>query len=347
MANGGGGSLVYGVDAPGERVLELPMLSDVKQVASVLRNALMMNIEPPLDFRVHIIHEDDDEARSSGVIEVAIAGGGVRALEFRRDGSREFWTRVDASNRAMTAFEISDGIRRAPGHPSRGQEQLSSRLAALAVWEMRRLPVPEREHFREPNEARFVRYFDETEALLRHSGEAAPVTEELGYAWELRFTDAIQFGGFLSNYRVAADRFQALLSPYIGDTEDGSNSAALSIFERVLEFGHMLSYQGNRRLEGAEYVVALGARVMGYALMYATRFGATNAAREAQQTLTDQAAYYRGELFECFEWALEFGGTGGERGARMPPLLVTAEEDADGDLVFAPLGGGAPRARRR
>lgn len=349
IANAGGGSLVYGVDAPsGERVTGLHLLADAEQAASILRNVLSGSIDMPLEYEVFVLHEADNEEAAKGVVEVLIRGGPPRAVERSREGSMEFWKRRDTSNRPMTAHEVSEGFRRATTELSPRSNPLTSQLAAFAIWEMRRLPAPRRDAFREPDEERFVRYFDETEALVRNSGEAEEAAEERGYLLELKFTDAVQRGGYLYNYRTAAQRFEGLLSPSIRHAEDEpSRAVALELFRRVVEFGQMLSYQGNRRMEDAELLIALGAKVMGHALMYATRFNAPDAARQARESLAEQATYYsrKRRLREVFAWARCYGDSAGDAGRRVPLLLEAAEEHASGGIYFAPMGLTTTRER--
>lgn len=345
IANAGGGSLIYGIDAPsGERATGLHVLADAERTASVLRNALSRSIDIALEYEVFVLHEGDEEKNPKGVVEVSIRGGPPRAVERNRESAMEFWRRRDTSNRPMTAHEISEGFRRAPMELSRRNNPIAAQLTAFAIWEMRRLPPPPHNPFSEPDEERFVSYFDQTEALVRHSGEAE---EELGYLWEHKFTDAVRSGGYLRNYRTAAQRFEGLLSPSIRHSEDeGSNVVAHQLFQRVVEFGHMLSYQGNRRMEDAELLIALGAKVMGHALMYATRFNAPDAARKAGEILNEQATHYAHspKLREVFTWARRYGESAGDARQRDPLLLEAADEHASGSIYFAPLGLTTKRA---
>ncbi len=338
MANGGGGSIVFGIEDLDDRAASVRPLFELDRDVDRVRGTLAENIEPPLDYEVRPLRQDDQHGMRSGIIELIVGAGALRALEKEKGLPREFWTRRDTSVRAMSHLEISDSLR-APivGHVpfGRGAGPLQHHLSALAIWEMRAIERPRSDVFREANPETFSRYFEQTLALASRSGEADEVVDEMGYLWETRITDAVRFGGYLRNFRAAADYFTALQTP---DISDQVNPHGKRVFGRILELGFAFSYQANRRLKGAELLVALGAGLLGNALHYAELMGAPSAAAEARERLVSQSKFYKGELFDCFEYALALGAAArGPAYPLTPRLVEEAERGAPGETLFRML----------
>ena len=347
MANAQGGVILYGVEENDEhRVARLCGVKEPMRVVNRLQSLLADTdrIDPPLRFSVVEFREGDGGAVVVGVR--VHSDGHARGVSMSRDDTVEFWKRRDSSIRQMTVAEIARALSapiqadRATTVPPQQNDDHAVRnhLTALAVWELRSLSSPRRDVFQEPEERALEDLLERGLRIVERSRKSSLADVELAWNWEEIFTGAIHRGGLFRNYREAARYFESLMSLSLRES-DGDRTAPASVqFGRVVEFGRMLSYQGNRRLENADLVVALGAEVLGNAILFAERIHAQRASQEALHCLDEQAAYYTGALADCFTFARAIGLSRGSTRLATPPLAREAETTLGDEVVFTRRG---------
>lgn len=339
LANAHGGELIIGI-TDDKNVAGKLWRIDTAKVVDRAKSALATNIEPSLSCDVYRVTNPSDE--SQGVVVIVVeASSEPLCVAKAQDRPREFWIRRSDSNRPMSAADI-----RQKHDAAKPPATESVALSALGVWELRRQPT----HFGptfEMDPDRLPSHLEYLRSVLDRSGNSPLVSAEVASRLSDVFTDTIQRGGWLENYKQLADRLQWDLADAL--RAESFEGARRYVFERAVDFGHMLSYQASRRLRKPEkrMLIALGSRLLGFALACADEAGNEPATKHVEAILRDQRRYYAGDddLLACFDFSL--AGRAGVRWRdddEAPALFLALDERS---RMFIESGFGSRRGTLR